>query len=160
MRKKLLNGCLVFLAAFICPAAYIIVVGTASFFSGYALFEEVDATLWYPENVTAGDSFTFVIEIQNHADQRHILSSIDIANTGAGSISIVGSKPAYVEAQPQADWQSFTYEESLDAQGSLQVEFMAVIDSPGRHLLQSAVCINNDWSCLQIEAEIAAMQPG
>jgi hypothetical protein len=112
--------------------------------------ENIAISVDVPVQVTKGEPTTIEVQLANTAPEPQMLHSIDISAEYLTGLAVVGSEPAYIEAQTFGEWQSYRFEREIPAGGSLTVRFSGVAVKAGDYSGSIDVCINSGSSCMTL----------
>jgi hypothetical protein len=156
MARKLLNGCIVSLFAFICPLSLIAAIGGGSLVSGASAdLADVAVTVRAPSSVTLGEPFTVDVSVTNQAETNQTLDDIDLDAAILETFEILGAEPPFSHTSRDLFFQTYWFETEIGPGETLEVALEMVALETGTHAILVGVCINSPTSCGDYEIVIA-----
>lgn len=156
MIRKLLNGCVVVLAAFICPMSMIAAAGAASFVVPSPQPDDVHVQVDAPVSVTTGDPFVVDVAIVNLADSVQTLDNIDLSVWPLEVVEVLDATPAFNRNSRYMLLEIYWFEREIAAGETLNVSLYMLAHEPGTHTIELGICINLVDSCLPLEVVVDA----
>lgn len=153
MGRKLLNGIIVLLAAFICPLSIIVGIGGSSLLFNQAP-SEVEVRVGSPNIALEENPFVITILISNQADTTQRLNSIDLVLNDLDALDVVNSTPPFSESSDEFGFKTYWFDSEIQPGESLEVSLETVARKTGTYQFRVDVCINGPMSCLSYETEI------
>jgi hypothetical protein len=101
-----------------------------------------------PSEVTKGETFDFIITVNNEDSKTHELRSIDIDNDFLDGILIVSTTPNTVEEYDAWAQHIFEFKKDIPESSSNDVVFHAKAIETGDYSGDLDICIDGDVSCL------------
>jgi hypothetical protein len=101
-----------------------------------------------PSEVTKGQSFDFIITVNNEDSKAHELRSIDIDDDFLDGILIVSTTPITVEEYGTWGQHIFEFKQDIPESSSYDVIFHAKAIDTGDYSGDLDICIDGDASCL------------
>ena len=155
MARKLLNGCLILLVAFICPLAVIVSAGGGSLvFASPIEPSEVEVDVRHPKGVPLNEPFLIHISVTNEADGIQTLNDIDLNAGALDVLEMVDASPPFLRTSRAPFFQVYWFEEEIRAGETLEVSLEMVARETGTHPLRLGVCINVPESCMDFESTL------
>ena len=111
---------------------------------------DVQVTVDAPISVPLNEPYLVSINVQNLTAVSQILDSIDIQNSYLAEIRVEGVDPTYSDSFeiPWVGYQSYTFESTIPANRSIQVDFIMVGLTEGEYSGDVDICINNGSNCI------------
>ena len=157
MGRKLLNGCLVLLATFICPLSVIAAVGGGSLvFGASGEPSGVDIDVDSPTSVVVDEPFSIDVSVTNVADTMQTLDDIDLDAAALEVLEVMSTSPPFTRTSRNRFFKTYWFEEEIEPGATLKVSVEMVARETGTHPFWLDVCINVPNSCLNFEMEIVA----
>ena len=106
-----------------------------------------------PKSASVGETFTMLVDVHNTANQPQKLYSLDIDTHFLDGVSITGSAPPYKSVDPNliAAIKSYTYDQDILANSTLQITLQAKAFKTGAFPLKLDVCVNSAVSCASFD---------
>ena len=154
MARKMLNGCLVVLAAFLCPLSVIAVTGAFSLIGALAGPSDADIEATVPESVPADAPFPITVSIANTGDEAQTLHSIDLTASAPDAVEVLRTAPAFSGTTLDGTFHTYEFGNAIAPAETLEVTLDVVIHETGNQELQLGVCANSQLSCNLLVTEI------
>jgi hypothetical protein len=166
MKRKMINGLVVLLAAVCGPTTYITAVGAGSFFwnaGDSPVLDHVEVEIYSPQSVmvdrASTDGYTIEINVRNISDVARTLDSIDFGFE-SGGIDIRSSEPPFKEQSSYFGLQSYLFEQALQPGESITIEFEASSNEVGIYPVEVSICIDSSTSCADFIGEVEVIEAG
>jgi hypothetical protein len=132
-----------------CVLYFAVAIGAALGISPKGAPKNIEVRYAIPESVKVGETFAMTLTIRNGGTETQKLYSLDIDTHFLKGVSIVATTPAYRSIEPNAlaPIRSYTYEQNIPANGTLEISLQAKATEAGAFPFKLDVCMNSALSC-------------